>query len=149
MSDAGRSGYVPKGVLLRRFDFHVRDGRTEGKLIPPEMDFSVKAHVLHASKEISVTANLTSKDPAGTRASFEVSAELQALYGWEEPLSLPVEKFAAMNAPAFLWPYARELIWNFTVRAGLPPLLLEILNFGGVQVEVTNDDGLPDSANGE
>lgn len=56
---------------------------------------------------------------------LELTGIFEAIKG-EENLSL--EKFAEVNAPALLMPYAREVISNITSRTPLPYLLLPPIN---------------------
>ncbi len=39
-----------------------------------------------------------------------------------------LEEFSEINAPAFLFPFAREIIANLTLKSGFPPLLLPPTN---------------------
>lgn len=57
--------------------------------------------------------------------NLELTGIFEAIEG-EENLNL--EKFAKVNAPALLIPYAREVISNITSRTPLPYLLLPPIN---------------------
>lgn len=40
-----------------------------------------------------------------------------------------LDNFAEINAPAIIFPFVREAIASLTARAGIPPILLQPLNF--------------------
>lgn len=59
------------------------------------------------------------------RFEFELTGIFTSIEGAE---NLPLEKFAAVNAPALLMPFAREIISSITSRTPLPHLLLPPIN---------------------
>lgn len=59
------------------------------------------------------------------RFEFEMTGIFTAIEGAE---NLTLEKFAAVNAPALLMPFAREVISSITSRTPLPHLLLPPIN---------------------
>lgn len=59
------------------------------------------------------------------RFQLELTGMFETIKGEE---NLDLEKFAQVNAPALLMPYAREIISNITSRTPLPHLLLPPIN---------------------
>jgi preprotein translocase subunit SecB len=45
---------------------------------------------------------------------------------------LPFDDFVAVNAPAILYPYLREHITSLSIKAGLPAIVLEPMNFAAL-----------------
>lgn len=48
------------------------------------------------------------------------------------------ENFAAVNAPAILFPYIREAISSASVKSGLPPVLIQPVNFVEMSLQDNN-----------
>ena len=46
----------------------------------------------------------------------------------EENPNMPIEEFAKSNALAHMFPFFRELVFNITSRAGIPPIILPPMN---------------------
>ena len=59
------------------------------------------------------------------RFQLELTAIFETI---ESEENLDLEQFAKVNAPAFLFPFAREVISNVTSRTPLPHLLLPTIN---------------------
>ena len=59
------------------------------------------------------------------RFQLELTAIFETI---ESEENLDLEQFAKVNAPAFLFPFAREVISNVTSRTPLPHLLLPPIN---------------------
>lgn len=51
------------------------------------------------------------------------------VFEFGENLSLPLESFANINAPAIIFPYIREHLSNVSMKAGIQPILLPPINF--------------------
>lgn len=45
------------------------------------------------------------------------------------------ENFASINAPAILFPYVREAISSASVKSGLPPILIQPVNFVEMSIQ--------------
>lgn len=48
------------------------------------------------------------------------------------------ENFASINAPAILFPYVREAISSASVKSGLPPVLIQPVNFVEMSIQDNN-----------
>src|SRR5262245_23574124 len=135
MAKEAQQGYKADALAIERFTFETReDARALKPLKPPAVAFRIRSTIDRAARVVRVKALLSCHDPEGEKAVFVAEARIRADFSWVDPVQIPVEDFARLNAAGFLWPYARELVWNFTVRSNLPPLLLPILNFAGVTV---------------
>lgn len=134
---ATSAGFHAEDVVVDRFTFEARPELRSSESLPqPSISFAIRSRIDRAARRINVVALLAAGDPSGKRAPFVAQATISAVFTWNEPVQLPVEEFARLNAVGFLWPYARELIWNFTIRTGFPALLLPILNFRDVKIDV-------------
>jgi preprotein translocase subunit SecB len=50
------------------------------------------------------------------------------LFSTKKEANISLEQFANNNAPAYIFPYIREEIHNRSLKAGLPPIIIEPLN---------------------
>lgn len=50
----------------------------------------------------------------------------------ENPLADNLENFGRINGAAIIFPYIREHISNLSIKAGIPPIVLPIVNFQNV-----------------
>lgn len=132
------SGYFAESIMLRAIDFErfPGRGRTDDGLRSPEPQLSCDVRVLHAKRLLQAEFELTIGDDEGDDP-FVVNLELVGIFSWREPVSVEPAQFAEWNIAAIMWPFARELVWNLTVRSGTGPLTLPISNFAGAKTEVT------------
>ncbi len=131
------SGYRAKEIKLRSASFRVEES-AESELSAPEWDYAIRSVVDKEARSIVVTAGLRSESADGETAAIDATIVMRALFNWSGEPSMPPEEFARTNAPAFLWPYLREIVWSLTVRAGQPPLLLPIMNLRKAEVVLTD-----------
>lgn len=92
---------------------------------------NVNADVSVQDKHITVilTAAIKQKYHEEEQLSCHVSmAGLFAAKGDNET-DKDLEKFGKVNGAAIIFPYIREHISNLSLKAGLPPLILPLLNF--------------------
>ena len=47
----------------------------------------------------------------------------------ETPLATNLENFGRINGAAIIFPYIREHISSLSIKAGIPPIVLPIVNF--------------------
>ncbi|RKY16365.1 MAG: hypothetical protein DRP63_05510 [Planctomycetota bacterium] len=60
---------------------------------------------------------------------FRLTVSMRAVYAIKGNPSLQPDEFLKFNAPAHIYSFMRELIFNITARGNTPPLLLPPLNF--------------------
>ena len=60
---------------------------------------------------------------------FRLTVSMRAVYAVEGSPSLKPDEFLKFNAPAHIYSFMRELVFNLTARGNTPPLLLPPLNF--------------------
>jgi preprotein translocase subunit SecB len=77
---------------------------------------------------VYVTIDVTLTLNGERQAEFKVKTEgLFKSTGNNDPLD--AETFANVNAPAMIFPYAREVISNLSVRGAMSPVILPPVNF--------------------
>ncbi len=137
MSEAS-PGFTPTGVVLHSLAFTEGDpALLEQRPLPtPPLRYTIEASVDEAERAIVVAAELFLEDDEDGPSIFALRARMSMRFTWTPPLPLEPAVFARTNAPAFLWPHVRELVWSTLVRSGLPPLLLPSVNFSRATVNV-------------
>jgi hypothetical protein len=132
MTGPKSSGFFPQTVRLLECAFRANDDApvdASGLLVAPKLDLSFTGTVDHGQQLIAVVGDVRGSDPPGKLATIRVHAKVMAVFSWKGEISMSPQEFARHNAPAILWPYLRELIWNISVRMDRPPLVLPVLNF--------------------
>jgi preprotein translocase subunit SecB len=79
---------------------------------------------------IVVSLTVTINVPTGGEESMSASAMMLGIFHINGSPEIDIIKsFGNVNAPAILYPFAREVIANLTMRADVPPVLLPTMNF--------------------
>jgi preprotein translocase subunit SecB len=96
--------------------------------VPVDFNFQVKRHINKAkcsSKVIlDIAALLKVENPP-----IDISVSVAGYFSVKNKADIKIlEEFSEINAPAFIFPFAREIIANLTLKTGLPPMLLPPAN---------------------
>jgi len=146
------SGFFATEIELRRFSFQrlpaedvSADPDRIVPLTPPRLRLWSRVSIDRDQRLLQVISEMTTVEPGENdpKPAVRIEAEIVSEFTWEGETSLDVAAFARHNAPAFAWPYLRELVWNFSVRGNTPPLLLPLVNFMAEGVDVTEERVTP------
>lgn len=74
-----------------------------------------------------VTIELTSTFENKTQ--FLMKVVMVGLFEAEDCTKEQIDNFSKINAPAIIFPFVREHVISMTIKAGLPPIALPIINF--------------------
>lgn len=64
------------------------------------------------------------------------------VFEYGEELTLSLDSFANINAPAIIFPFIREHLSNVSMKAGIQPILLPPINFVELAKEKKNNKSL-------
>jgi len=111
-------------------------------VIIPEVKFKRKPEITESPKmsiSINTSQKIIDKNKLQYIIDFYINKETKnpevffyckivGLFTAEEDANMTLEEFAKFNAPALLYPYIRELLYNLTIRSGINPIILPPLN---------------------
>ncbi|MEJ7682250.1 MAG: protein-export chaperone SecB [Segetibacter sp.] len=128
--DVKPSGYKVVSVLLLNssfsrktdMDFNIQD-------ISHEIEVKPTAHETAPDNKFVVTLNLLYK---GLHDKQQLCSSDITMIGVFEKYGEPAlseDKFKAINAPAIIYPFIREHLFNLCLRAGIANVLLPTVNF--------------------
>lgn len=151
--EVAQEGQAEQGFQIQRI--YLRDVSFESPLTPelfrgewtPEQNFhfnikpeKLSEDVYNVSLEITVTAKHEDK------TAFLIEIEQAGIFtisGFEEG---QLDHMLRSYCPNILFPYAREIISDMTVKGGFPPLLLAPVNFDAVYAQHLADQGKDENA---
>ncbi|MBE1556431.1 protein-export chaperone SecB [Sporosarcina limicola] len=87
-------------------------------------DYRREGDLFKVLTEFVVNGTGSSQDIFSIHFTLEVVYKLDKQYNFENQY---FDLFTQNNVPVNVWPFARELVSNLTMRMGLPPLLLPVL----------------------
>lgn len=104
----------------------------------PNTNVQIQTRYVHEEPYIwvFVTAKLTSTSQGQETLSAEVT--MKGLFERKGETALGFENFGQVNGPAIVFPFVREQLATLTMKANLPPILLQPINF------VKRSDKAPD-----
>jgi preprotein translocase subunit SecB len=80
--------------------------------------------------EVVLRATVTAK--VGEATSFLIEVQQAGIFNIQNVPDEHMEPILAITCPNVLFPYAREVISDISVRAGFPPVTLSPVNFEGI-----------------
>jgi preprotein translocase subunit SecB len=95
--------------------------------------------------EVALTVTVTSK--VGDKTAFLVEATQAGIFQLRNIPQESVEPLLAVACPNLLFPYAREVISDTTVRAGFTPVILQPVNFEQLYMERQRQQAAQDAPN--
>lgn len=66
---------------------------------------------------------------------FTMDVSIEGYFKWSNTSENDLEKLLITNAPAVLFSYIRSIVSNTVVYAGLPPIILPLINFNESNLE--------------
>lgn len=121
---------LEKANLVVNSDFSFPEG---GVSVDFKTSFSQKLDNVKGCLKTILEVTVEFKDVANPPIEIDVS--VAGYFSVKDLKNLKaLEEFSAVNAPAFIFPFAREIIANLTLKSGFPPLLLppgNIINLVG------------------
>ena len=63
------------------------------------------------------------------KIKFEAEVTMVGLFEAENATKEMIDSFGEINAPAIIFPFIREHIISLTIKGGLPPVALPVVNF--------------------
>ena len=97
--------------------------------ITGDIKIDTEAHETSPENKFAVTLSLNYK---GTQNNIDVCLVTIKMMGIFEKYGEPPlsdDKFKAINAPAIIYPFIREYLYNSCLRAGIANVLLPTVNF--------------------
>jgi preprotein translocase subunit SecB len=133
------SSFHLKGIFLTNLSFEripevIFD--EEGK---PETEIKVDNRYNDANKQLmsKVTVNVRSIRAQTKQYLIEVS--IVGIFEFSEQLDIKLKDFASINAPAIVFPFIREQIVSISLKAGLRPILIPVVNFAKIAKNSNSD----------
>ncbi len=122
------SGFRVNNIILLESSF----SRVEQVVFSPEAqnhfdiqnNVSVNGNVINVIQEVTVTQAYQGKEQVRIKVKM-VGMFLQV----GESQITDLEAFGGVNGAAIIFPFVREVIANFSIKAGLPPIILPPVNF--------------------
>jgi preprotein translocase subunit SecB len=111
---------VVEGIFLKRLDFEVFRENLE----TPSYSMKMTSHTNFPNDNVLVQITDFDVAHAVENPSFKFRFSFEAHFRSEGEGEPTLKEFAAVNAPAYIVPYARELIANITSRTGVLPTLI-------------------------
>lgn len=108
--------------------FEVNSSFTPGKDVQLDIRLNL-THEYHDSENLlRLTVGVVAK---GENAPIAINVEMGSLFRFNHKPETAIElaRLAEVNCAAILFPFVREVVADITRRAGLPPLLLDPVNF--------------------
>lgn len=149
MDGKEQSGIAVDWINIEEVKFSVNPEFSEGSG-PVELGLliGVETDISEDGKALTVDLTLKANFSEDIIPPMDLSISLKGFFRLEnEEKKNFFGEFAKVNAPAIMYPYAREVISNLTVKSRLPTLLLPIINFKAAQEsqakEKTKQNKLP------
>ncbi|MBK9105572.1 MAG: protein-export chaperone SecB [Saprospiraceae bacterium] len=129
MTEDALATFQLKSLSLIKSNFSVGD-TTELEI--PKETFILTANHSKIDQDIVVVLEINIELP---EPKLKVNAAYQGVFTTSSESAEETSDFAKINAPAIIFPSIRYHVRHLTLEAGLPPLLLPLINFTKLKQE--------------
>lgn len=129
--EAKPSGYKVESVLLLKSSFSRKANIDFNNIndITNQLDIKPTAHETTSANKFAVTLQLLYKGLQKQKIICSANIEMIGVFEkYGEPV-LPADRFKSINAPAIIYPFIREHLYNLCLKAGIANVLLPTVNF--------------------
>lgn len=119
------------------FNF-ISDIKGTGKALSLSEDkLEVKVLLEKSKNKITVDMSFNTTAKEDDEKIFNLSAGYKGIFTYTDGTTQKsVTSFAKANAPAIIFPFLRAAIASMTLAAGVPPIILPVMNFTNFPVKV-------------
>jgi preprotein translocase subunit SecB len=115
-------------------DFSLENPNAPRSLQPreqaPQIDINVSVNAERLSDtDFEVLLKLEAKAGEGADMMFAIDLTYAGIFRVENVPQEQLQPFVLIEAPRFLFPFAREVVANATRQAGYPPLMIDPIDF--------------------
>ena len=130
MKQTEHQGIAFDKYILERVNFKVNPDFIVPKGgLPVDFSFEVSNSIDKEEKRLKTSLTITVQLKEIKNPPIDVNVSVAGYFSMEESGDINnLEEFSEVNAPAFLFPFAREVIANLSLNSGYPPLLIPPAN---------------------
>lgn len=114
---------------IRAVDFLFNQDYQFPEEVPIDLSYRIKISQCSNEQAYVYLTILLFKEVEFEKAPFTLEVEIEGAFIWEDIDSESLKGFLRINAPAVMYSYFRPLVSNLTLSAGLPPLVLPLIDF--------------------
>lgn len=128
-NDITRSGFTLQHILLIDSMFHREDAVSFDPKVENELNINTGVNV--DGKTVNVMLQVVIDQQFEGKTQVKIDVKMIGVFECvgETPLADNLENFGRVNGAAIIFPYIREHISNLSIKAGIPPIVLPIVNF--------------------
>jgi len=118
------SGYAIENIAIVETHFVRKDSNVQLSL--PNHNISITNTIDKETNTITCLLQLDYQDESN---SCEAKIKVEGVFKQMEESKLTLDSFAKINAPSILFPYLREHLASLSLKASMPIIVLEPVNF--------------------
>jgi len=124
-----QSGFELRQIALLDSSFHREDQVSFDRNVRNNLHIDTVVQV--EGKTINVTVTVTINQQFEEKLQVNLNVKMVGVFECigDSPLSNKLENFGRINGAAIIFPYIREYISSLSIKAGIPPIILPIINF--------------------
>ena len=128
-NDITRSGFTLQHIVLIDSMFHREDAVSFDPKVENELNINTGVNV--DGKTVNVMLQVVIDQQFEGKTQVKIDVKMIGVFECvgETPLADNLENFGRVNGAAIIFPYIREHISNLSIKAGIPPIVLPIVNF--------------------
>ncbi len=127
--DITRSGFTLQHILLIDSMFHREDAVSFDPNVENNLNINTAVNI--DGKTVNVMLQVVINQQFQGKSQVRIEAKMVGVFECvgETPLADNLENFGRINGAAIIFPYIREHISSLSIKAGIPPIVLPIVNF--------------------
>ena len=92
-------------------------------------NFNIELNDSKAENKLFINLTINFSSGIGEIEEIKVLISMLGIFEFSENTDIPIIDFAKINGPAIIFPFIREHLSSLSLKAGINPILLPIINF--------------------
>ena len=124
-----QSGFELQHIVLTNSSFHRIDNVSFDPRVENNLNINTGVNVEGDTVSVLVQVSIDQQFHGQSQVKIDVAMIGEFKLVGKTPLSENLENFGRVNGAAIIFPYIREHISSLSIKAGIPPIVLPIVNF--------------------
>lgn len=124
-----QSGFELQHIILTNSSFHRVDHVSFDPNVENNLNINTGVNIAGNTVSVLLQVTIDQQFEGQSQVTIDVAMIGEFRLIGETPLANNLENFGRINGAAIIFPYIREHISSLSIKAGIPPIVLPIVNF--------------------
>lgn len=124
-----QSGFELQHIVLTNSSFHRIENVSFDSNVENNLNINTSVNIVGDTVSVLLQVGIDQQFKGQSQVTIDVAMIGVFRVIGQTPLATNLENFGRVNGAAIIFPYIREHISSLSIKAGIPPIVLPIVNF--------------------